>query len=85
MILYDYITLYGLPWWLSSKESAYNAEDSLQCRLGFNPCVRMIPWRRKWQPNLFLPENSHGQWSLAGCSPCDRKRVRINLETKPDG
>ena len=25
------------------------------------------PWRRKWQPTLvFLPEESHGQRSLAG-------------------
>jgi len=36
----------GLPWWFSSKESA------CQCRRpGFNPWVRKIPWRRKWQPN----------------------------------
>ena len=27
-------------------------------------------WRRKWQPTpVFLPEESHGQRSLAGCSP----------------
>ena len=30
------------------------------------------PWRRKWQPTpVFLPGESHGQRSLAGCSPCD--------------
>ena len=28
------------------------------------------PWRRKWQPTpVFLPEESHGQRSLAGYSP----------------
>ena len=28
------------------------------------------PWRRKWQPTPgFLPGKSHGQRSLAGCSP----------------
>ena len=28
------------------------------------------PWRRKWQPTqVFLPEKSHGQRSLAGYSP----------------
>ena len=36
---------------------------------GFDPWVRKIPWRRKWQPTpVFLPGESHGQRSLAGCS-----------------
>ena len=36
----------------------------------FDPWVRKIPWRRKWQPlALFLPGKSQGQRSLAGCSP----------------
>ena len=36
-----------------------------------------IPWRRKWQPTpVFLPENSHGQRSLAGCSLWPGKGVR---------
>ena len=36
-----------------------------RCR--FNPWVRKIPWRRKWQPTpLFLPVKSHGQRNLAG-------------------
>ena len=30
------------PWWLSGEESA------CQCRCGFNPWVRRIPWGRKW-------------------------------------
>ena len=61
--------LLGLPWWLSAKES------TCQCRkLGFNPWVRKIPWRRKWQPTqVFLPEKSHGQRSLAGYSPWGHK------------
>ena len=30
-------------------------------------------WRRKWQPTaVFLPEESHGQRSLVGCSPWGR-------------
>ena len=34
-------------------------------RFGFNPWVRKIPWRRKWQPTpVFLPEKLHGQRSL---------------------
>ena len=32
-----------------------------------DPWVRKIPWRTKWQPTpVFLPEDSHGQKSLAG-------------------
>ena len=38
----------------------------------FNPWVRKIPWRRKWQPTpAFLPGKSPGQRSLAGYSPQD--------------
>ena len=47
----------------------------LQCqRPGFDPWVRKIPWRRKWQPTpAFLPEEFHGQKSLVGYSPCGHK------------
>ena len=39
-------------------------------RRRFNPWIRKIPWRRKWQPTpLFLPGKSHGQRNLAGYSP----------------
>ena len=32
--------------------------------------VGKIPWRREWLPTpVFLPEESHGQRSLVGCSP----------------
>ena len=35
-----------------------------------DPCVRKIPWRRKWQPTpVFLPGKSYGQRSLVGYSP----------------
>ena len=45
-----------------------------QCgRPRFDSWVRMIPWRRAWQPTpVFLPGESHGQRSLAGCSPWGR-------------
>ena len=67
----------GLPWWLSSKESA------CQCRRHrFNPWVRKIPWRRKRQPtSVFLPGDSHGQRSLVSYSPWGH-RVMFNLRTK---
>ena len=36
--------------------------------------IRKIPWRRKWHPTpVFLPGESHGQRSLAGCSLWGRK------------
>ena len=52
----------GFPRWLSDKESA------CQCkRHGFDPWVRKIPWRRKWQPSpVSLPGKSRRQRSLAG-------------------
>ena len=40
----------------------------LQCgRPRFDPWVRKISWRRKWQPTpVFLPGKSHGQRNLVG-------------------
>ena len=68
---------YGLPWWLSAKES------TCQCRrLKFHPWVRKIPWRRKWQPTpVFLLGKSHGQRSLAAYS-MGLQRVGHKLATK---
>ena len=64
-----------LPWWLSGKESA--------CQCKFDPWVRKIPWRRKWQPTpVFLFGQSHGQRSLVAYSPWGHQRVRDDLGTK---
>ena len=61
----NWVVLLGLLWWFSDKESA-----CLCKRRGFDPWVRKIPWRRKWQPTpVFLPGKSYGQRSLAGYSP----------------
>jgi len=50
--------------WLSSTESTCQGR---RCR--FDPWVRKIPWRKKWQPTPgFLPGKSHGQRSLVGYS-----------------
>ena len=55
------ISHFGLPGWLSGKES------TCQCRRhGFNPWVRKIPWRRKWRTLVCLPGKSHEQRSLVG-------------------
>ena len=41
-----------------------------------SPWVGKVPWRRAWQPTpIFLPGESHGQRSLAGCSPCGRIKL----------
>ena len=68
--------MYGLPWWLSSKES------TCQCRrLGFDPLIRKIPWRRKCQPTpVFLLGKARGQRSLVGYS--QTRRVRCDLVTE---
>ena len=52
----------GLLWWLVSKRIL------LQCRrFRFDPWVRKMPWRRKWQHTpVFLPGKFHGQRSLVG-------------------
>ena len=42
----------------------------MQCRrCGFDPWIRKIPWRRKWQPNpVFLLGRYYGQRNMAGHS-----------------
>ena len=45
-------------------------------RPGFDPWVRKILWRREWLPTpVFLPEEFHGQRTLAGCSPWGLKEL----------
>ena len=60
----------GHPRLCSGKESA------CQCRRpGFDPWVRKIPWRRKWQSTpVFLPGESHGQRS-----PASMDSQRVNM------
>ena len=62
-------------WWLSSKEFACQCK---RCR--FNPLVKKIPCRRKWQPTSVF--KSHGQRSLASYSSWSCKRVGHGLATK---
>ena len=84
--------------WLSSSSSSsimvYGAslvsqrwKICLQCRrcrkLGFDPWVRKIPWRWKWQPtSVFLPGESPEQRSLAGYSPWGWKELDVTEMTE---
>ena len=62
------------------KESSCNAGGA---KGRFDPWVRKIPWRRKWEPTpVFLPGESHGQRSLAGYSPWGC-RVGHDWRTEP--
>ena len=58
----------------ASQVALSGKEPACQSRRGewrwFDPWVRKIPWRRKWQrPPKFLPGESHGQRGLEGYSP----------------
>ena len=84
VVLYAHAFVCTMIWqpltyhWLSGKES------SCQCRRHkFDPWVRKIPWRTKWQLTpVFSPGKSHGQRILVGYSPWGHKRVRHDLATK---
>ena len=58
----------------SGKEFACQCRNHRRCK--FDPWVRKIPGRKKWQPTpVFLPGKSHRQRSLAGYSPWGRKEL----------
>ena len=58
-----------------ASQEAQCKESACQCKRGrFNLWVGKSLWRRKQQPTpLFLPGKSHGQRSLAACSPTGHK------------
>ena len=67
--------------WCSSKGTTWWCRRRKRHR--FNPCVRKILCRRKWQPTPgFLPGKSHGQRSLAGYNPRGRKSQDTTEATK---
>ena len=67
-----------VPKWISGQES------TCECRRHrFDPWVKKISRRRKWQPTpVFLAGKCHGQRSLAGYSPRGGKRVSRDLATE---
>ena len=61
----------GLSWGL--KQYRICLQGSIP---GFDPWVRKIPWRGKWQPTpVFLPGESNEQRSLVGYSPWGHKEL----------
>ena len=76
LISANYLT--ELPWWLSGKEPTCQFR-----RHGFQPWVRKISRRKKWQPTpVFLPGKSQGQRRLASYNSRGCQIVRYNLATK---
>ena len=64
---------WGFPGGAVVKNPPTNAGDT-----NVDPCVRKIPWTRKWQQTpVFLHRKSYGQRSLVGCSPWDEKSWQI--------
>ena len=64
VIRFQLTFMWGFPGGSAVKNSPASAGDN-----GFDPWVRKIPWRRKWQPApAFLPEKFHGQRGLIGYS-----------------
>ena len=58
----------GFPGGLVGKEPT--CQFRRHKRRGFDLWVGKIPWKRKLQPTpVFLPGESYGRRSLAGCSP----------------
>ena len=59
----------------SKRMCLFLMAQMVKCRrLGFDPRVRRMTWRKEWLSTpVFLPERSHGQRSLAGYSPRGHK------------
>ena len=75
----------GIPLHKRASLVAQRQESACHCkRLGFDLCVRKIPWRRKWLPTpVFWPRESHGQrslqgYSLWGCKELDNLQLNNN-------
>ena len=73
-------TFGGFPGGAIGKEPPCKCWKHKRCR--FDPKIGKIPWRRTWQLiPVFLPGKSHGQRSLADCSPigCKESNMAVRL------
>ena len=67
-----YLSCICFPGGTSGKESTRYCKRHKGRR--FDPWVKTIPWKRKWQPApVFLPGEFHGQRSLVGYGSWGRK------------
>ena len=58
------------PFWRSFPGGSVVKNLLAMQETGFDPWVKKIPWRRKWQPTpVFLPGESHGQKRLVAYHP----------------
>ena len=74
------IALVGFPGGSVVKNLPANARRHRRHR--FIPWVEKIPWKRNWQPtSVFLPKESHGQWSLVVYSPQDCRELDMTEVT----
>ena len=64
----DHMVVLGFPGGPTGKQPA--RQSRRHKRHKFDPWARKIPWRRAWQQTIpvFLPEESHGQRTLADYS-----------------
>ena len=61
-------------WRRWGQVSILNLQSPGDVRLGCDPCIGKLSWRRAWQPSPgFWPGESHGQRSLVGCHPRGHK------------
>ena len=72
---YDFIIIFKRVYVCDFSGGSDSKSVCLQCgRPGFDPWVRKIPWRKKWQPTpVFLPGKSYVWRSLVCYSPWGRK------------
>ena len=64
----------GLPKWLSGKESTCECRSCRRRR--FDPWVRKIPWRKKWEPTpVFLPRKIPRTGEPGGLQSIGSQRV----------
>ena len=71
----------GLPWWCDGKESTCQGRRYRRCR--FDPWVRKIPWRRKWQlAPVFLPEKNPMDREAWWATVCEVARSRTRLSDR---
>ena len=67
----------NFPGGITGREPACQCRRHKICR--FNPCVRKIPWRRKWQPTpVFLPGDSPWTEVPGGLQPLGLQGVGHN-------